>query len=45
MLTAGIDIGHESGSAGTLRDDGTMGHATLVISSDIDAGARLAFGP
>ncbi len=43
MVTAGIDIGHESVTVVILHDDGTLGHATFVISGEVGAVARLAF--
>ena len=43
MVTAGIDIGHESVNVVVLHDDGILGHATLVISGEVGAAARLAF--
>jgi predicted CoA-substrate-specific enzyme activase len=43
MVTAGIDIGHESVSVVVLDDDAILGHATFVISGEVGATARLAF--
>jgi len=43
MITAGIDVGHESVSVVVLHEDGMLGHATLVISGEVDAVARVAF--
>jgi predicted CoA-substrate-specific enzyme activase len=43
MVTAGIDIGHESVTVVILHDDGTLGHATFVISGEVGAASRLAF--
>ncbi len=43
MVTAGIDIGHESVTVVILHDDGTLGHATFVIAGEVGAAARLAF--
>lgn len=43
MVTAGIDIGHESANVVVLGDDDVLGHATLVMSGEVDAVARLAF--
>jgi predicted CoA-substrate-specific enzyme activase len=42
VVTAGIDIGHESVNVVILHDDGILGHATLVISGEVGAAARLA---
>jgi predicted CoA-substrate-specific enzyme activase len=43
MMTAGIDIGHESANVVILGDDAVLGHATLVMSGEVGAVARLAF--
>ncbi len=43
MVTAGIDIGHESVTVVILHEDGTLGHATFVMSGEVGAVARLAF--
>jgi predicted CoA-substrate-specific enzyme activase len=43
MVTAGIDIGHESVTVVVLHEDGTLGHATFVISGEVGAAARFAF--
>ena len=43
MVTAGIDIGHESVAVVILHDDGPLGHATFVISGEVGAVARFAF--
>ncbi len=42
VVTAGIDIGHESVHVVVLNDDGILGHATLVVSGEVGAAARLA---
>ncbi len=42
MVTAGIDIGHESAHVVVLGEDGIVDHATLVIAGEVDAAARLA---
>lgn len=42
MVTAGIDIGHESVTVVILHEGGTLGHATFVISGEVGAVARLA---
>ena len=43
MVTAGIDIGHESVTVVILHEDGTLGHATFVISGEVGAASTLAF--
>ncbi|MBI2218876.1 MAG: 2-hydroxyglutaryl-CoA dehydratase [Candidatus Rokubacteria bacterium] len=43
MLTAGIDVGHESVAVVVVHDDGTLGHATFVIAGEVGAAAALAF--
>jgi (R)-2-hydroxyacyl-CoA dehydratese activating ATPase len=43
MLTAGIDIGHESVNVVVVGDDGIVGHGTFVISGEVGAAAALAF--
>jgi (R)-2-hydroxyacyl-CoA dehydratese activating ATPase len=43
MLTAGLDIGHESVNVVVVGDDGMLGHATFVIAGEVDAAARLGF--
>ncbi len=43
MVTAGIDIGHESVTVVILRDDAPLDHATFVISGEVGAASRLAF--
>jgi benzoyl-CoA reductase subunit D len=43
MVTAGIDIGHESVNVVILEDDVILGHATLIISGEVGAAAQLAF--
>jgi len=43
MVTAGIDIGHESVSVVVLDDDAIVGHATFVISGEVGATASRAF--
>lgn len=42
MVTAGIDIGHESVNVVILGDDGLLGHETLIISGEVGAAAQLA---
>lgn len=42
MVTAGIDIGHESVSVAVLGDAGLLGHATLVIAGEVGAAAQRA---
>lgn len=43
MVTAGIDIGHESVTVVILRDDGILGHTSLVIAGEVGAASSLAF--
>ncbi len=43
MLTAGIDIGHESVSVAVVDEGGLRGHATFVIAGEVSAAAALAF--
>jgi predicted CoA-substrate-specific enzyme activase len=43
MTTAGIDIGHQSVNVVILEEDRVVDHATLVISGEVGAAARLAF--
>ncbi len=43
MVTAGIDIGHESVTVVILHEDATLDHATFVISGEVGAASRLAF--
>jgi len=43
MVTAGIDIGHESVAVVVLHEHGLVGSATFVIAGEVDAAARLAF--
>lgn len=43
MVTAGIDIGHESVTVVVLHEDGILGHATFVISGEVVAASTLAF--
>jgi predicted CoA-substrate-specific enzyme activase len=43
MLTAGIDIGHESVNVAVVDDDCVVGHATFVIAGEVGAAAALAF--
>lgn len=43
MVTAGIDIGHESVNVVILGEDALLGHATLIISGEVGAAAELAF--
>lgn len=42
MVTAGIDIGHESVSVAVLGDSGLLSDATLVIAGEVGAAAQLA---
>jgi predicted CoA-substrate-specific enzyme activase len=43
MITAGIDIGHQSVNAVILENDGIMSHATRVIAGEVDAAAKTVF--
>ena len=43
MVTAGIDIGHESVTVVILHEDGILGHATFVIAGEVGAASTLAF--
>jgi (R)-2-hydroxyacyl-CoA dehydratese activating ATPase len=42
MMTAGIDIGHESVNVAVVGDEGAVGHATFVIAGEVGAAAGLA---
>lgn len=42
MVTAGIDIGHESVGVAVLGEAGLLGHTTLVVAGEVGAAARLA---
>lgn len=43
MVTAGIDVGHESVTVVVLREEAVLGHLTLVIAGEVDAASTLAF--
>jgi predicted CoA-substrate-specific enzyme activase len=43
MITAGIDIGHQSVNAVILENDRIICHATRVIAGEVDAAARTVF--
>ena len=43
MVTAGIDIGHESVTVVILHEDRILGHGTFVISGEVVAASTLAF--
>ena len=43
MITAGIDIGHQSVNAVILEDDRIVNHASRVIAGEVDAAARTVF--
>ena len=43
MITAGIDIGHQSVNVALLDDAGITGHATFVIAGEVGAAAKMAF--
>jgi predicted CoA-substrate-specific enzyme activase len=43
MITAGIDIGHQSVNAVILEDDRIMSHATRVIAGEVEAAAKTVY--
>jgi len=43
MVTAGIDVGHESVTVVILREDRILGHGTFVISGEVGAASAFAF--
>ena len=43
MITAGIDIGHQSAHAALLEDGRVLAHETLVVSGAVEAAARMVF--
>ena len=43
MITAGIDIGHQSVKAVILENDRIMNHASLVIAGEVEAAAKTVF--
>ena len=43
MITAGIDIGHQSVNAVILENDTIVSHASRVIAGEVDAAARTVF--
>jgi predicted CoA-substrate-specific enzyme activase len=43
MITAGIDIGHQSVNAVILEDDRIISHATRVIAGEVEAAAKTIF--
>ena len=43
MITAGIDIGHQSVNAVILEDDKILTHNTIIISGEVENAARVAF--
>ncbi len=43
MITAGIDIGHESVNVVVLEEDTVLGHATFVMSGEVGVVASRAF--
>jgi predicted CoA-substrate-specific enzyme activase len=43
MITAGIDIGHQSVNAVVLKNDRIVCHATRVISGEVQAAARTVY--
>jgi len=42
MITAGIDIGHQSVNAVILEDNRIVTHNTIIISGEVEAAARVA---
>lgn len=42
MITAGIDIGHKSVNVVILEESTVIGHATLIISGEVGAAAKMA---
>jgi predicted CoA-substrate-specific enzyme activase len=43
MITAGIDIGHQSVNAVILKDDRIISRATIIVAGEVEAAARIAF--
>ena len=43
MITAGIDIGHQSVNVVILKDDAIVNQATLIIAGGVEAAAKTAF--
>ena len=43
MITAGIDIGHQSVNAVIFEDNRIISHTTLVIAGEVEAAAKTAF--
>jgi predicted CoA-substrate-specific enzyme activase len=43
MITAGIDIGHESVKVVLLEGNQILGHAVFTIAGEVEAAARIAF--
>jgi len=43
MITAGIDIGHQSVNAVILENERIISHATRVIAGEVEAAAKTAF--
>ena len=43
MITAGIDIGHQSVNAVILNENRIVSHATLIIAGEVEAAARTVF--
>ena len=43
MITAGIDIGHQSVNAVIFEDNRIISHFTLVIAGGVEAAAKMAF--
>ena len=43
MITAGIDIGHQSVNAVILENDRIVSHASRVIAGKVGAAARTVF--
>lgn len=43
MITAGIDIGHQSVNAVILEDNRIISHATLIIAGEVEAAAKVVF--
>jgi benzoyl-CoA reductase subunit D len=43
MITAGIDIGHQSVNVAILEDNEIIAHGTLIIAGPVDAAAKEAY--
>jgi predicted CoA-substrate-specific enzyme activase len=43
MITAGVDIGHQSVNAVILEDDRIISHATMIVAGGVQAAARVVF--